>query len=103
MRLREFVNHSFWHGSDISGITKLEPKDSDLIGRKVVFAAIYPEVAVAMAGHWSDDDFEFGRDVEAHQDPEKVPYRLVELRKGAFDEFFSDPVFLYEVDSKYFK
>lgn len=101
MRLREFTDHSYWHGSDLSGLTDLEPRYSELVGEEVVFAAVYPEVAVAMSGHWTDDDFEFGRKSQDHDD--HTPYTMRELRKGAFVEFFSDPVILYEVEPNSFR
>src|ERR1044071_8579338 len=103
MRLRELRILSYWHGSDTSGLTELKPHNSDMVGKKVVFAAAYPEVAVAMANHWSDDDFDFGRSLDLDDDPEDVPYIMRERRPGAFNEFFSEPVSLYEVDSKGFR
>lgn len=104
MRLRELHLLSYWHGTDVTGLIELKTRDSDLIGHKVVFAATYPEVAVAMANHWSDADFEFGRSLEPSDDPEKVPYVLRENKPGAFKDFFdeSHPVTLYEVSSKGF-
>jgi hypothetical protein len=101
MRLREFV-HPYYHGSDKAGLTELKPRHSDIVGHSVVFAAIYPEVAVSMSGHWNDDDFEFGRSMDRDADPDKVPYQMRELRDGAFDKFFSKPISLYQVDSKKF-
>ena len=103
MRLREVETHFYWHGSDKKGLKELIPQESELVGRKVVFAATYPEIAVAMAEHWSDEtDFKFGRTMKKSDDPEQVPYTLREKREGAFEEFFSDPISLYEVDGKSF-
>lgn len=76
---------------------------STLVGRKVIFAAIYPEVAVAMSGHWMDKDLGFGRTIRGDQDPESVPYTLREKREDAFSDFLSDPISLYEVNGKYFR
>lgn len=102
MRLREIESHIYWHGSDVEKLKKLEPQESDLVGRKVVFAATYPEIAVAMTGHWTDDDFAFGRTMKKSDDPDEVAYTMKEKREGAFEEFFSKPVSVYEVDGKYF-
>jgi hypothetical protein len=103
MRVSEVIGYSYWHGSDVSGLDKLKPRYSTLVRRKVVFAAIYPEVAVAMTGHWSDSDFDFGRVVDRDtDDADEVPYVLRELRKDAFERYFSSPVSLYEVDHKGF-
>lgn len=103
MRLREVRTHTYWHGSDQKNLKSLEPNYSALVGRSVVYAAIYPEVAVAMAGHWTDRDFTFGRSVRKGDDPDTVPYTMKEKREGAFDEYFSGPVYLYEIDGKSFR
>ena len=103
MRLREVRTHSYWHGSDKNNLKELTPQYSVLVGRSVVFAATYPEIAVAMAGHWTDKDFNFGRSVRKGEDPETIPYTLREKREGAFDEFFSTPISLYELNGKNFK
>jgi hypothetical protein len=102
MRLRELREISYWHGTDIPDLEQLEPKWSELLGRDAVFAATHPEVAVAMANHWTDEDFNFGRNVSSRQDPNKVPYTLQELWDGAIDEFIKGPIYLYEVDHKDF-
>lgn len=103
MRLRELKEFSYWHGTDVPDIKELTPRSSDLVGRDCVFAAILPEVAVAMAGHWTDEDFDFGRSVSDRQDPDKVPYVLQELWDGAIDEFLSGKtVYLYEINTKGF-
>jgi hypothetical protein len=103
MRLREVRTHVYWHASDKTKLKKLEPIYSALVDREVVFAATYPEVAVAMAFHWNDDDFKFGRSMRKGTDPKSVPYTLKELYHGAFEDFFSQPVSLYEVEGKFFK
>lgn len=103
MRLREARTHTYWHGSDKAKLKELHPQYSALVGRSVVYAATYPEVAVAMAGHWNDDDFSFGRSFRKGQDPEDIPYTMKELRPGAFEEFFKQPVSLYELDGKTFR
>lgn len=102
MRLREARTHTYWHGTDRTKLKELKPRFSKLVGRKVVFAATFPEVAVAMTCHWTDDDFDFGRSVRKGQDPDSIPYTLKELWEGAFEEFFSQPISLYEVDGKTF-
>src|ERR1700733_2280760 len=102
MRLREIETHLYWHGSNVEGLKKLEPHDSVIVGRKVVFAATYPEIAVAMSGHWTDDDLNFGRTMKKDDDPDEIPYTLREKREGAFEEFFSEPISVYEVDGKSF-
>lgn len=98
MRLREFTDKSYWHGTTIPGLTSLIPRQSDLVGKRVVFAATYPEVAVAMAGHWTDTDFSFGRTMSKEQDPDRIAYKMKELEPGMFEKFFSKPFYLYEVD-----
>ena len=103
MHLWEIETQLYWHGSDVKGLKTLEPQESELVGRKVVFAATYPEIAVAMSGHWNDIDFNFGRTMKQTDDPGEVPYTLREKREGAFEEFFSDPISLYEVDGKWFR
>lgn len=102
MRLREVRSHTYWHGSDKKNLKTLEPQDSILVKKKVVFVAVLPEVAVAMTGHWTDSDFTFGRSVRKGEDKDEVPYVMTEKREGAFDDFFSKPVSLYEVDGKGF-
>lgn len=102
MRLREVRTHSYWHGTEKKHLKELEPVYSALVDKNVVFAATYPEVAVAMSGHWMDTDFRFGRTTRRGEDPETVPYVLKEKREGAFEEFFSDPISVYEVDGKSF-
>lgn len=106
MRLRELHLLSYWHGTHVTGLKELKPNTSNLVGHKAVFAAIYPEVAVAMGNHWSEDDFEFGRSYDPDEDdPDDVPYVFQELKAGAFEKFFGDgnPVTLYEVSSKGFR
>ena len=102
MRLREVRTHAYWHASDEPKIKTLEPVYSALVDREVVYAATFPEVAVAMAFHWTDKDFRFGRSIRKGQDPKSVPYILRELQAGMFDKFFKQPVSLYEVDAKTF-
>lgn len=102
MRLREIRSHVYWHASDEPKIKQLEPVYSALVDREVVYAATYPEVAVAMAFHWNDKDFRFGRTMRKGTDPKTVPYTLKELKAGMFDKFFRQPVSLYEVDARTF-
>jgi hypothetical protein len=102
MRLRELRDYSYWHGSDHTGLTELKPRYSTLVRRKVVFAATHPEIAVAMTGHWTDADFEFGRKTDKDDDSDEVPYVLRELRRESFERYFSHPISLYEVDHKGF-
>jgi hypothetical protein len=102
MRLREIHGHSFWHASDVKDLKEIKPYYSKLVKKRVVFSAIYPEVAVAMSGHWTDEDFSFGRSMRKGENREEVPYVMKELRPGAFDEFFDHTVYLYEIDGKGF-
>lgn len=115
MRFRDIRDKSYWHGSDIEGIKTLTPKFSSLINKRVVFAAIYPEVAVAMSGnpchnpnlkhscgHWNDSDFEFGRTLSGNDDPDTTPYVMRELKKGKFEKFFTNPICLYRINSSGF-
>jgi hypothetical protein len=105
MRLRELHILSYWHGTHVTGLKELKPFASNLVGHKAVFAAIYPEVAVAMGNFSSEDDFEFGRSYDPdNDDPEDVPYVFQELKAGMFKKFFGEghPVTLYEVSSKGF-
>src|ERR1041385_2922022 len=102
MKLLEFVHKTYWHGSDIAGLDILRPRDSEVIGKRVVFAATVEEIAVAMSGHWTDQDFTFGRSMSKDADPDRVPYKMKELKAGAFEKFFSEPISLYEVNGRDF-
>ena len=61
MRLKEFIDPvaCYYHGSTIPNLKILKIQPSKLVGDDVVFAAILPEIAVAMSGHWSDENFRF--------------------------------------------
>lgn len=102
MRLFEFGRNTqqalLYHGTLDRDIEILNPRRSDLVRDDVIFAATFLDVAVAMTGHWTDDDFDFGRRGQ-EQRGEMVRYRLRELRSGAFEQFFSDPVYVYLVPS----
>lgn len=102
MRLSEFqgeyVGPIVYHGSKNPGLEIIEPRMSSTANSEVVFAATLLDVAIAMAGHWTDDDFEFGREgqeVAGHM----IAYRLKELREGAIAEFFTDPTYVYFLPS----
>jgi len=105
MRLNEFIEPiaCFFHGSDVGDLMVLEPRESGLVDEPVVFAATLPEIAVAMTGHWSDDDFEFGHDTSTKPETEFPPYTFRELRPGVLQKFFTDrSVYLYQVPADQF-
>lgn len=91
MRKDEFISFVY-HGSDVPGLRSLTPRPSKLSRVPVVFAATLPEVAIAMTGHWTDNDFEFGRIVT---NGVEGPYVMKELIPGSFEKYFSNPVYLY--------
>lgn len=98
MRLREIRYYSYWHCSDKSELKILHPAYSNNIDDTVVFVAIHPAVAVAMSGHWDDSDFNFGHE---GGDPNSI-LTMKELKRGAFRHYFSNTVYLYEVDGHEF-
>lgn len=102
MRLSEFqsnyVGPIVYHGSKIQGLDLLEPRMSNTAGAEVVFAATLLDIAIAMAGHWTDDDFEFGREGQEVAG-RMIPYSLKELRPGAIEKFFSEPTYVYFLPS----
>ena len=110
--LFEFVEPipCFYHGSTIPNLKVLKRQPSKLMRKTregkngVVFAATMPEIAIAMSGHWSDDDFSFGHQTNSkHPDLKFPPYDMKELKAGAFEKFFNQPIYLYEVPANYFK
>lgn len=105
MRLWEFIGEYrdpvVYHGSTTSDIKRLEPSESKLTSVPVVFAAILDDVAIAMAGGWSDDDFEFGR-MGQETDGYFTDYQFTEKKPGAFLQFFSQSIFLYLLPSEGF-
>lgn len=76
-----------YHGTDDGKIKVLEPYHSDLVNTDAVFAAKLFDVAVAMANHWSDDDFDFGK-TENENILKYQPYVFKEKQKGNFKKFF---------------
>lgn len=106
MRLHEFINPvaCYYHGTTVPNLTTLKVRPSDLVDDSVVFAAILPEIAIAMSGHWTDDDFSFGHTVNAkHEETIMKPYIMKEHNSGAFEKFFKQPFFLYELPASYFE
>lgn len=102
MKLADILSH-LYHGSSEGQLKILKPNRSKLAKKPVLFAATFPEIAVAMSGHWDDSDFEFGRTLSGDDDPLTVPYEMRELRKGAFKEFFEmTPVFIYTLKDRSF-
>jgi hypothetical protein len=94
MRLREIKYYSYWHCSDIGDIKILHPHYASNVDDEVVFVAIHPAVAVAMSGGWTDEDFYFG-----HKGGNPNSHlTMKELHAGAYRQYFSNPVYLYEVD-----
>ncbi len=104
MRLYEFIDPipCYYHGSSTPDLQILKARSSDLVKRDVVFAAILPEIAVAMSNHWTDDDFEFGHDTSTKREVVFQPYVMRELRPNAFEQFFSSHIYLYAVPAHYF-
>lgn len=103
--MREFIeNHVgpiVYHGAKTPDLEVLEPRPHKLTSEPVVFAATLLDVAVAMAGGWTDEDLSFGREgqeVKGHF----VRYTLEEQRPGALDEFFSDRTYVYLLPSDSF-
>lgn len=105
MRIYEFnsnyVGPIVYHGSKTADLGTIEPKPSHLANEDVVFGATLFDVAVAMAGHWTDDDLEFGREGQEHRG-KMISYRMKELRPGAIDEFFKSPTLVYLLPSEGF-
>jgi|ERR1017187_5698259 hypothetical protein len=106
MRLFEFIDPipCYYHGSTIPNLKILKRQPSKLTDEGVVFAATMPEIAIAMSGHWTDDDFSFGHDTSRkHPDLVFPPYIMRELRQNAFRKFFQQKMYIYEVPAKYFQ
>jgi hypothetical protein len=105
MRLYEFINPlpCYYHGSTVPNLKLLKRQSSKLTDGGVVFAATMPEIAIAMSGHWTDDDFSFGHQTKSKQvDLKFPPYVMRELRPENFKKFFSQRMYLYQVPAKYF-
>jgi hypothetical protein len=105
MRLHEFIDPvpCYYHGSNVPDLTILKRQPSKLTDGGVVFAATMPEIAIAMSGHWTDDDFSFGHQTNGTRPDHRFPpYVMRELRPGSFNRFFRQPVYLYQVPAKYF-
>ena len=106
MRLFEFIDPlpCYYHGSTVPNLRYLKTRYSKLVDASVVFAATMPEIAIAMAGHWSDDDFHFGHQTNAkHRDFRFPPYTMTELLPGTLERFFTQPMYLYLVPTHHFK
>jgi hypothetical protein len=70
----------------------------------VVFAAIMPEIAIAMSGHWTDADFIFGHQTDdSHRDVRFPAYTMRETKPGLFAQFFTHPMYLYLVPARHFE
>jgi hypothetical protein len=105
MRLHEFIEPlpCYYHGSTIADLKLLKRQPSKLTDDGVVFAATMPEIAIAMSGHWTDDDFSFGHQTNGTRpDLRFPPYVMRELRPNSFKKFFRQPMYLYQVPAKYF-
>jgi hypothetical protein len=106
MRLFEFIDPvpCFYHGSTTPGLKTLQRNPSKLAADKIVFAATMPEIAIAMSGHWTDDEFSFGHQTDTkRQDIEFPPFIMREKQPGNFDKYFRHPIYLYEVPAEYFE
>lgn len=106
MRLHEFIEPvaCYYHGTTIANLKTLKVRPSNLVNDAVVFAAILPEIALAMSGHWTDDDFAFGHTVSAtSKDIVMKPYTMREHKPGTFEKFFRQPFFLYSLPADYFE
>lgn len=104
--LNEFINPipCYYHGSTVPNLKTLNRQPSKLADDGVVFAATLPEIAIAMSGHWTDDDFSFGHQTDAKKEEQQFqPYTMRELRPDSFEKFFSHPIYLYEVPADYFE
>jgi hypothetical protein len=104
--LFEFIDPipCFYHGSTIPDLKVLKCRPSKLVNDSVVFAATMPEIAIAMSGHWSDDDFDFGHNTDGKRPDLKFPpYVMKERKAGSFQKFFNQPIYLYEVPARYFQ
>ena len=105
MRLNEFITPMpcYYHGTTFADLRLLKRQPSHLTADGVVFAATLPEIAIAMSGHWTDDDFTFGHQTSgSHQDIRLPRYEMRELRPHAFADFFDQTMYLYQVPAKYF-
>jgi hypothetical protein len=105
MRLYEFIDPiaCYYHGSTVADLKRLVRQPSKLVNRAVVFAATMPEIAIAMAGHWTDDDFIFGHQTSGKKELRLPAYVMREARAGQFERFFKQPMYLYLVPAKHFK
>jgi hypothetical protein len=105
MRLHEFIEPlpCYYHGSTVPNLKLLKRQPSKLTDGGVVFAATMPEIAIAMSGHWTDDDFSFGHQTNGKQPDLKFPpYVMRELRPHSFKKFFRQTMYLYQVPAKFF-
>lgn len=105
MRLYEFIDPlpCYYHGSTVPDLQILKRQPSHLTDEGVVFAATMPEIAIAMSGHWTDDDFTFGHQTDGkRRDKRFPPYVMEELKPGNFERFFNQSIYLYQVPAKYF-
>jgi hypothetical protein len=106
VRLFEFLQPipCFYHGSTVPDLRTLRKGPSRLFNNdEVVFAATLPEIAIAMSGHWTDDDFTFGHKTDAkHPEIKFSPYVMREHKPGNFEKFFNQTMYLYEVPADFF-
>lgn len=105
MRLFEFIDPMpcYYHGSTVANLTRLKRQHSKLVDAAIVFAATMPEIAIAMSGHWTDDDFTFGHQTGTRHEELRLPaYTMREARSGLFEHFFRQPMYLYLVPARLF-
>ncbi len=62
-----------------------------------------PEIAIAMTGQWSDDDFSFGHQTSTSQEIRIPPYTMRELKPGLFRRYFKQKMYLYLVPTSHFE